>query len=82
MAVHSVCDSPLPALFHLVTAGLDFGTRNHRCGSIQSRPSQPIADSGLAPFTPKWETRVPRSKLSGRLRSSNEQLPTSFREGE
>ena len=36
MAVHSVCDSPLPALFYLGTAGLDSG---------------PVT-AGVAPFNP------------------------------
>jgi hypothetical protein len=42
MAVHSVCDSPLPALFYLVTAGLDLG---------------PVT-AGVAPFNPDARNRL------------------------
>jgi hypothetical protein len=81
MAVQSVCDSPLRALFYPGTAGLDSG---------------PVT-AGVAPFIPalaipcRFGTCIPPlerrrechpSKPSGRPRSSNEQLPTRFREGE
>lgn len=73
MAVHSVCDSPLLALFYLGMAGLDSGPVTARCGSIQPRLSQPIADSGLASFTLEWETRghpsKPRADLGARMSS-------------
>jgi hypothetical protein len=53
------CDSRLPPLFYLGHGRPRFGARNRQCGSIQSRLSQLIADSGLAFFTLDWETRVP-----------------------
>jgi hypothetical protein len=76
------CDSPLLTALFYGHRRPRFGARNRRCGSIQSRRSQLIADSGLASFTLAWRRECHPSKPSGRPRSSNEQLPTRFREGE